>query len=241
MRLGVISRLSLSRKGLCALLTSSKRCSVVLEQPSIPEDMEAIRKARPEVLLVHANGDAGDFEDVARLCDLAPEIKVLFLMDSEDEELELQAIRAGSCGCVTSSSDLNSLLKALAVVGKGELWVSRRAASRLIKHLAQSEPPEVHTSNGLTPREWKVLGLLASGTRNKEIANRLSVSENTVKTHLSAIYRKIHVDSRLGATLYYFQNAGSHEEASAKSIAPRGKPNPPADTRLDRKENPPAE
>jgi DNA-binding NarL/FixJ family response regulator len=70
----------------------------------------------------------------------------------------------------------------------------------------QPETPVSVTSNGLTPREWKVLGLLAGGSRNKEIANRLSVSENTVKTHLYTIYRKISVDCRLAATLYYFQN-----------------------------------
>jgi len=241
MRLGVISRLSLPRKGLCALLTSSKRCSVVLELPGIPEDMEVIRQARPEVLLYHADGDAGDFEVVSRLCSLTPEIKVLLLLDSADEEMELQAIRAGSCGCVSNASDLNNLLKALGVVGRGELWVSRRAASQLIRNLALAETPENSASNGLTPREWKVLGLLASGTRNKEIANRLSLSENTVKTHLYAIYRKIDVDSRLAATLYYFQNAEAHDEASRKSIAPHTKPNPEDVAPSDQGENTPPE
>ena len=54
MRLGVISRLSLSRRGLCALLASSKNCSIVLDLPAIPEDVEVLRKAQPEVLLFHS-------------------------------------------------------------------------------------------------------------------------------------------------------------------------------------------
>jgi DNA-binding NarL/FixJ family response regulator len=237
MRLGVISRLSLSRRGLCALLTSSKRCSIVLELPSIPEDVEVLRKAQPEVLLLHTSGGAGDFEVVSRLRNLTPEIKMLLLSDSADEEMEFQAIRAGGCGCVSNASDLNTLLKAIGAVGRGEIWVSRRVASRLIRNLAQPETPEASTSNGLTPREWKVLGLLASGSRNKEIANRLSVSENTVKTHLYAIYRKIHVDCRLAATLYYFQNVKADGQFSHRSAAPRARPKTEDDLRADQEEN----
>ena len=237
MRLGVISRLSLSRKGLCALLTSSKRCSIVLELPCIPEDVEVLRKAHPDVLLLHTSGDAGDFEVISRLRNLMPEIKMLLLLDSADEDMEFQAIRAGVCGCVSNASDLNTLLTAIGAVGRGEIWVSRGVASRLIKNLAHSEGSEASTSNGLTPREWKVLGLLASGSRNKEIANRLSVSENTVKTHLYAIYRKIHVDCRVAATLYYFQNVKADGESSRRSAAPRAKPKTGDDLRSDQEGN----
>jgi DNA-binding NarL/FixJ family response regulator len=216
MRLGVISRLSLSRKGLCALLASSKKCSIVLELPNIPEDVEVLRKAQPEVLLVHASGGDADFEVVSRL----PEIRILLFLDTADEEFEFQAVRAGACGCVSNASDLDTLLKAISVVGRGEIWVSRQVATRLIHKLAQAESAESTNSNGLTRREWTVLGLLATGSRNKEIASRLAVSENTVKTHLYTIYRKINVDCRLAATLYYFQHVKTHGEYSQKYSAP---------------------
>jgi len=188
-----------------------------LDLSSIPEDVEVLRKAQPEVLLLHANGGDSDFDIVSRLRNDAPEIKILLFLDAADEEMEFQAIRAGSCGCISNASDLDTLLKAVSAVGKGEIWVSRRVASRLISKL--SEAPESPNSNGLTPQEWKVLGLLASGARNKEIANRLSVSENTVKTHLSTIYRKINVDCRLAATLYYFQHARSEAKYPRKAVA----------------------
>jgi len=222
MRMGVISRLSLSRRGLCALLATSKSCSIVLDLPAIPEDVEVLRKAQAEVLLVQASGSAADLEMLSRLQNLAPEIKTLLLIDSPQEEIEFEAIRAGSYGCISNASDLNTLLKAIRVVGRGELWVSRLVAARFIRKLLQPETPRLSLSNGLTPREWKVLGLLASGSRNKEIANRLSVSENTVKTHLYTIYRKINVDCRLAATLYYFQNVKSDE--TTESDAPPTKP-----------------
>jgi DNA-binding NarL/FixJ family response regulator len=210
-----------------------------LDLSSIPEDVEVLRKAQPEVLLLHANGGDSDFDIVSRLRNDAPEIKILLFLDAADEEMEFQAIRAGSCGCISNASDLDTLLKAVSAVGKGEIWVSRRVASRLISKL--SEAPESPNSNGLTPREWKVLGLLASGARNKEIANRLSVSENTVKTHLSTIYRKINVDCRLAATLYYFQHVKSDGKYSHKSAAPQGNLKKKDDVRSGQGENSPVE
>ncbi len=241
MRVGVISRLSLSRRGLCALLASSKNCSVVLDLPGIPEDVEVLRKAQPDVLLVHGTGGDSDFDVVSRLRHLTPEIKVLLFLDAADEDMEFQAIRAGACGCVSNASDLETLLKAIGAVGRGEIWVSRQGASRLITKLAQAESADSSNSNGLTPREWKVLGLLASGTRNKEIANRLSVSENTIKTHLYTIYRKINVDCRLAATLYYFQHVTSDGKFSHKSAAPPGKLKKKDDARSGQEEKSPSE
>jgi DNA-binding NarL/FixJ family response regulator len=209
MRLAVISRLSLSRKGLCALLASSKHCSIVLELATVPEDLNVLHKAQAEVLLFHASGDDAEFETVSRIRDFLPEIKVLLFLDTADEETEVRAIQAGGRGCVLNASDLDTLVKAILAVGRGEIWVSRRVASRLITKLLQSEAPDGLSTDGLTPQEWKVLGFLATGSRNKEIANRLSVSENTVKAHLYSIYRKIHADCRLAATLYYFQHVDS--------------------------------
>jgi DNA-binding NarL/FixJ family response regulator len=217
MRLGVISRLSLCRKGLCALLASSKNCSIVLELPNVPEDVEILRRAQPDVLLFQTGSHSSEFAVVSRLRNLAPEIKVLLILDTSDEEAEIEAIRAGGRGCVSNASDLETLLKAIGAAVQGEIWVSRRVASRLISKLLDSGTLDSLNTSGLTPQEWKVLGLLATGSRNKEIAQRLSVSENTVKTHLYTIYRKINVDCRLAATLYYFQHARSNGKCSPQS------------------------
>jgi DNA-binding NarL/FixJ family response regulator len=195
-----------------------------LELSNVPEDVEILRKAQPEVLLFHVSGGNSDVEVISRLRNLAPEIKVLLFLDAADEELEFQTIRAGGSGCVSNASDLETLVKALGAVGRGELWVSRRGASRIIARLAQAQAPDGPAANGLTTQEWKVLGLLASGSRNKDIANRLSVSENTVKTHLYTIYRKINVDCRLAATLYYFQHVKSDGKSSHTSSEYRAKP-----------------
>jgi DNA-binding NarL/FixJ family response regulator len=195
----------------------------VLELPSIPEDLDILRKAHPEVLLLQTNGCVSDLDSVSRMHKLVPKIKILHYVDEADEERELQALRAGACGCVSRSIDLDTLLKAFDFVGRGELWVSHRVAARAVEKLLQTESANSATSNGLTRREWEILALLATGSRNKDIAGALSVSENTVKTHLGTIYRKINVDCRLAATLYYFQHGKSDGEFPLKSTSPRAK------------------
>ena len=221
MRVGVISPYELSRKGLCSLISSWSNCALVLELPSIPEDLDILRKAHPEVLLLQTNGCASGFDGVSRLHKLVPKIKILHYVDESDEETELQALRAGARGCVSRSIDLNTLLKAFDTVGRGELWVSRRVATRAVEKLMQTESGNGASSNGLTRREWQILALLATGSRNKEIASALSVSENTVKTHLGTIYRKINVDCRLAATLYYFQHGKSDGDSPSNHHPPQ--------------------
>jgi DNA-binding NarL/FixJ family response regulator len=222
MRLGVISPYHLTREGLRTLLTS-RNYAVVLDLSNLPDDLCVLRETQPEILLLQASGRVSDLEIVSRLRKLMPKIKVLLILDKADEETEFQALRAGAWGCVSRTTDLDTLVKACDVVGRGDIWVSQRVATRFIGKLAQSESADNTSWNGLTRREWEILGLLASGSRNKEIANRLTVSENTVKTHLYTLYRKINVDCRLAATLYYFQHAKSNGEFPHKSASPQAK------------------
>jgi two-component system secretion response regulator SsrB len=222
MRLGVISPYHLTREGMRALLTS-RNYAVVVDLSNFPDDLSVLREAQPEILLLQASGRASDLELVSRLRKVLPKIKVLLLVDKTDEETEFQALRAGAWGCVSRATDLDTLVRACDIVGGGDIWVSQRVATRFIGKLAESENGNHASGNGLTRREWEILGLLASGSRNKEIANRLTVSENTVKTHLYTLYRKINVDCRLAATLYYFQHAKSNGDFSPKPASPQRK------------------
>jgi DNA-binding NarL/FixJ family response regulator len=236
MRLGVVSPYHLTREGMRALLTS-RNFAVVVDLPSLPEDLGVLREAQPEILFLQATGRASDLEIVSRLRKLLPKIKVLLLVDRTDEETEFQALRAGAWGCVSRATSLDTLVKACDIVGGGDIWVSQRVATRFIGKLAQSENGDHGSSNGLTRREWEILGLLAGGSRNKEIANRLTVSENTVKTHLYTLYRKINVDCRLAATLYYFQHAKSNGDFAPKLTPPQRK-RKKASVRSDQDEQP---
>jgi len=222
MRLGVISPYHLTREGMRALLTSRNH-AIVVDLPNFPEDLGVLEEAQPEILLLQACGRVSDLEIVSRLRKLLPKIKVLLVLDKTDEETEFQALRAGAWGCISRATDLDTLVKACDVVGRGDIWVSQRVATRFIGNFAQAENGDHASWNGLTRREWEILALLAGGSRNKEIASRLKVSENTVKTHLYTLYRKINVDCRLAATLYYFEHAKSNGELPHKPASPHGK------------------
>ena len=230
MRLGVISRLSLTRKGLCALLASSRTVRSSWTFPAFRRiSMSCARRKRRFCFITPTA--AVPISKPSPGCGISrPKSESCSFSTRRMRNWSFRRFGRGS-GCVSNTSDLETLLKAIGAVGRGELWVSRQRASRLIARLAQAQPPDGLTSNGLTPQEWKVLGLLASGSRNKDIANRLSVSENTVKTHLYTIYRKVNVDCRLAATLYYFQRVksdGNPSQTSSESQAnPKKKGTPP--------------
>jgi len=222
-RVGVVSPYALSRKGLGSLITSTPDMSLELELPSVPEDLEILRQANLDILVLHTDGR--DLDAVSRLRKLIPTTRILLFLDNADEDMELAALRAGAAGCVTRNIDPTNLIKAFQVIGKGDLWMSHHVASRAITELTESDNADSATPSELTPREWQVLALLAKGSRNKDIANSLSVSENTVKTHLGVIYRKINVDCRLAATLYYFRHASSQEGPSPQSSSHRARRN----------------
>jgi len=146
-------------------------------------------------------------------------------MDGAGETFEIRALKAGAWGCVSMTASPEILTKALKDVGDGEMWVSRRLATRILGNVVRWHEAAASDMTGLTPREWEILAHVAHGYRNKEIASRLIVSENTIKAHLAAIFRKLQVDTRLGAALHYFhQTAQKEHRPEARLPASVGKP-----------------
>jgi DNA-binding NarL/FixJ family response regulator len=208
MNLGVASALVLTRKTLCAWLTGIKGFRVVLDVDSTLDSLDQIRKTRPDVLIIDTLNPTSDLEIITRVSKLLPQTKILLLSDVAEERFELEAIRAGAHGTVSKRSDPKVLERALKVVGEGEIWMSHRVARSIISEFRRwRQPVEEKSSGQLTKREEAILALLADGYRNKEIASRLTISENTIKTHLNTIYRKLQVSSRVEAALRYFEQA----------------------------------
>ncbi len=227
MDLGVVSPQVLTRKALCALLAPMDSFRVTLDVEGAIENFDLIQKARPDILLLDILSPASDLQVISRIRSLLPSTKVLLLSDGTDEEFQVRAIRAGAQGCVSRSSEPEVLEKALRLVGQGEIWVSHQAAARIIGKLLRSHDHEDGDNSLLTHREWEILEQVANGFRNKEIASRLFVSENTVKTHLYTIYRKLQVSTRLGAALHYFQQA-PHRSRHSPGMSPEANPKPAA-------------
>lgn len=210
MDLGIVDPQVLLRKALCALLADVRDVRVVMDVDYVLAHSQLILQLHPDVLLIHFANPAIELTTISQIKKLIPQIKLVLLTDSDDE-LELRAIRTGVMGCVSKKSEPQVLGEALRAVASGEVWISHRAATRLVGEFARGEVSGERNATELTQREHEILALTAKGYRNKEIAGRLFISENTIKTHLLTIYRKLGVSGRMGAAMHYFQGAGSRE------------------------------
>jgi DNA-binding NarL/FixJ family response regulator len=132
---------------------------------------------------------------------------VVLLSDVPDENQVLQALSLGAAGCCNSRAAPEVLRQVAVVVGNGGLWVGQSLLRQLVgattRRLGQLpvEPEIDDWRRALSEREAEVAGLVAGGASNKEVANRLAITERTVKAHLSAIFEKLEVRDRLQLSL----------------------------------------
>ena len=219
MNVGVSSPQALIRKGLCALLTQIEGVSSVLDLDGSLEALERLKKASPEILLVDAVDPSTDFKVLCQMRALLTRTRLLVLTDDGDEDYQLQAIRSGAHGFVSRNCPPQVFERALRQVARGEIWIGHGLATRIVGKLLQSESADPKEP-GLSRREQEVLALLAEGYRNKEIAGILSISDNTIRAHVSSLYAKIHVAGRVEAALYYFDRNRKNGHARPQLLHP---------------------
>jgi DNA-binding NarL/FixJ family response regulator len=126
---------------------------------------------------------------------------VLLTASIADDEV-VEAIRLGAQGVVLKEASPDSLLDCVRQVHRGEQWIDRETIARAFGRVLLRESATKEAAKLLTPREIEIVGMVAQGLRNKVVAERLSISEGTVKIHLHNIYEKLHVDGRLELVLY---------------------------------------
>lgn len=227
MDIALVSPRRIIRKGLCTLLSQKGSVRVVAEVDNAIESYDVLRKTKPEVVLIDSTHPASDLETLSQLRILLPETNILLLIETPNDDFEFRAVKAGARGCVPKEADPQALERALQVVGKGEIWVSQHLATRMIERFMHGAEAESPGSNGLTDREWQILAFVARGQRNKEIADHLCVSENTIKTHLAAIFKKLRVATRLEAALHFFHDAKRNGHSSPEENKPSATKNRP--------------
>ncbi len=221
MNVAVISSQVLMRRAFCALLAQVRDVRVVADFDRAIENSEGLRRANAELVMIDVLDPQGDLDTAAQLRQLLPDAKVLLLTNSDEEDFQVQAIKVGVRGCFSKSSELHAFERALRAIGqRGEVWVSHQVAAQIIGKFAQEDGSQQAPASHLTQREWEILALVANGCHNKEIAGRLFISENTVKTHLYTIYKKLGVSSRLGAAMHYFQQAKRKSASKASRPVP---------------------
>lgn len=167
------------------------------------EALHAVRQHRPDVLILDILMPGKD--GLAVLRELHEEelpTRVVLLTAALDEDHVLEALRLGVAGVVLKEMTGPLLIQCVRKVYSGDQWLERRSISRALDKMLRREAGAREVAKILTPREIEVVRMVASGLRNKEIAEKLAISEGTVKIHLHRSYEKLHVDSRLGLLRY---------------------------------------
>ncbi|MGE5617826.1 MAG: response regulator [Sphingomonadaceae bacterium] len=208
LRILLVDDHSLFRAGMASLLTSREGFEVVGQAADGAAAVEAARALRPDLVLMdlHMPGTNG-IEATRRIRAELPEVKVVVLTVSDRDEDLFEAIKNGAHGYLLKNLEPEELFDYLAGISRGEAPISRAMASRLLAEFAAQaararEAPPVEPIDELTGREREVLKLVAAGATNKEIAARLTLTENTVKNHLRNILEKLHLENRVQAAAY---------------------------------------
>jgi DNA-binding NarL/FixJ family response regulator len=126
---------------------------------------------------------------------------VLLTAALRDDEV-VEAVRLGATGVILKEASPDTLLECVRRVHRGEQWIDHETLSRAFGHVLQRESAAREAGKMLTPREIEIVKMIASGLRNKAVADKLSISEGTVKIHLHNIYEKLGVDGRLELVLF---------------------------------------
>lgn len=196
----------LFRAGLRRLLEAEPGFAVVGEATDGEETVRRVRELAPDILLLDlAMPGVPGLEALRQLDECASPVRTILLTAAIDKEEMVKALQLGARGVVMKESAIDLLFRAIRSVSAGEYWVGRERVSDLVKTLRATVAPaatERKKTFGLTPRELEITATIAAGYSNKEVAQKLTISEDTVKHHLSNIFDKTGVSSRLELALF---------------------------------------
>ena len=187
------------REGLSAMLAREEDILVVAEAKDGREAVKMASKHSPDIVLMDLRMPEMDgVEAIRHLKEQNPEIQVIILTTYDDDEDIFRGIEAGARAYLLKDAPREELFKAIRAVSRGESLIDPSITGRVLDRLTKLSQ-QVQTPEILSDRELEVLTLIARGTSNKEIADTLTISESTVKTHIQSIFHKLEVNDRTEA------------------------------------------
>ncbi|PWV51282.1 MULTISPECIES: response regulator [Nocardiopsis] len=207
-RVLVVDDHALFRRGLVSVLNDEADIDVVSEAADGDEAVVLATELRPDVVLMDVMmPNSTGIEACPRIRAAVPEVKFVMLTMSEDEADLFEALKAGATGYLLKEIAVTDIARAVRAIAEGRSFINPSMAVKLIGEFAglakqERTPKAAPTLPELTPRETEVLKLLARSLNNREIGERLFITENTVKNHVRNILEKLQVHSRTEAAIY---------------------------------------
>ena len=190
------------RNGMAALLATEVDIEVIGEASNGKEAVRAAEELHPDVILMDlVMPEMDGIQAIQEIRTRDPGARILVMTSFATDEMVFPAIKSGALGYLLKDSSPEELVEAIHQVYRGEPSLHPQIARRVLQEISQPAT-QIRTEEPLTQREVEVLKLIARGMSNQEIAEKLVISETTVRTHVSRILGKLHLASRTQAALY---------------------------------------
>ena len=214
-RVLIVDDHAIVRKGIRALLSEASGFEVVGEADNGQSAVLVAEETQPDVILMDLLMPGMDgIEATRQITRRHPKARILVLTSFAADNKVFPAIKAGATGYLLKDSTPDELVRAIRQVHRGEPSLHPTIARKLLQEIAR--PAELQPApEALTDREMTVLRLIAQGLSNQEIADRISVSESTVRAHVSRILGKLHLASRTQAALYAVREGLADTDAAS--------------------------
>jgi len=206
-RVLIVDDQALFRRGLCVVLGTETHIDVVGEAENGEDAVAKAEALAPDVVLLDVRMPRmNGIEAARRIHDLSPGTRILMLTVSDEEDDLYEAIKAGANGYLLKEISVEEVAEAIRAVVQGQSLISPSMASKLLSEFnslaKKAAERQQFPHPALTTRELEVLKLVAKGMSNREVAEGLFISENTVKNHVRNILEKLHLHSRMEAVIY---------------------------------------
>ena len=205
----IIGDYPLVQAGLAMLLENQPDMKVLAMTGNRREALTIAARDSPEVILLDLDLTSEDVTNLLpELREAAKNTRVLIVTSVTNPEAHRLVVRLGAMGVVLKQQTPDVLFKAIRKIHAGEVWLDRTSMGNVLHEMTRKVPdphdPEAPKIRSLTEREHQVIALIAEGLKNKQIAERLFISETTVTHHLSSIFSKLGVSDRLELVIYAF-------------------------------------
>ncbi len=200
---------ALIREGIKQILELESDIAVIGQAGDGEEAFNMAMELNPDIILLDINmPKLNGIETLRKFKDMGIKSKVIILTIHEDKEYILKTLKLGANGYMLKDSSADSLIKGIRDVAKGEKYIQPSVADLVSRSSNYDEYFNVSIDkiNSLTKREYEVLILIAEGLNNKDIADRLYISEKTVKNHVSNIFKKLDLNDRVQAAIFAYKN-----------------------------------